>query len=98
MPYTQGIWKVKAGRADEFVAAWTEFAAWSADHAAGAGWVKLLRDTTDGSRFVSIGPWESLDAISAWRGFDGWKERIARIREMLDGFEASTLTVVAEHG
>jgi hypothetical protein len=37
VPYTQGIWQVKPGRAEDFVAAWTNFANWTARHVAGAG-------------------------------------------------------------
>lgn len=96
VPYTQGVWQVKPGRADEFVAAWSEFADWTAAHAEGAGWVKLLRDTGDPNRFVTIGPWDSVEAIDAWRALDGWRERIGRIREMLAEFQAWTLDVVVE--
>jgi heme-degrading monooxygenase HmoA len=98
VPYTQGVWQVKPGRAEEFVAAWSRFADWTLEHAAGAGWGKLLRDLDDDHRFISIGPWESLEDIEAWRALDGWKERIAEIRELLVGFEASTLEAVVERG
>ncbi|MGE5102630.1 MAG: putative quinol monooxygenase [Deltaproteobacteria bacterium] len=94
--YTSGVWKVKAGHAEEFIAAWTEFAEWTRAHAAGVGWAKLLRDATDADRFVSLGPWESVEAINAWRALDGWKERITKIRELLVSFEALTLTLVVE--
>lgn len=96
MPYSQGVWRVKTGRADEFVAAWKEFAEWTSANAPGAGWAKLLRDRADENRFVSIGPWESLEAIDRWRALDGWKARIGGIRELLDGFEAFTLDVAVE--
>lgn len=89
---------MKPGRADEFIAAWKEFAEWSAANTAGAGWVKLLRDSDDENRFLTVGPWESREAIDAWRALPGWKERIGRIRELLDGFEASTLEAVVELG
>lgn len=55
VPYTLGIWRVKPGRADEFVAAWTEFADWTTRHARGAGWGRLLRDVNDDHRFVGVG-------------------------------------------
>ena len=97
-PYTHGIWQVKPGYADEFVAAWTEFADWSREHAAGAGWGKLLRDVEDPNRFFTFGPWESLDAISAWRALDGWQERVGRMRAMLESFQPATLEVIVERG
>src|SRR5262245_25110965 len=98
VPYTQGVWTVKPGRADEFVAAWIEFAEWTAEHVEGAGRGTLLRDTNDDHRFVSIGPWESLTSIENWRAMAGWSDRVARIRELLVGFEPATLELVAERG
>ncbi len=96
MPYTSGVWKVKAGHAEEFVAAWTEFAEWTKAHAPGAGWAKLLRDASDENRFVTFGPWDSVEAIAAWRALDGWKDRITKLRDLLVSFEALTLALVAE--
>ncbi len=98
MPYTHGIWQVKPGHADEFVSAWTEFADWTIAHAHGTGWGKLLRDADDPNRFFTFGPWESLEAIEAWRAMDGWKERVGGIRSLLDDFKPSTLEVVVERG
>jgi heme-degrading monooxygenase HmoA len=98
VPYTHGIWQVKPGRADEFIAAWTEFADWTVQHAQGTGWGKLLRDVNDEHRFISFGPWESLAAIESWRGLDGRNQRVGRIRELLVGFEPATLELVVERG
>jgi heme-degrading monooxygenase HmoA len=64
----------------------------------GSTWGKLLRDSSTPNRFVSFGPWESGDAIAAWRALPGWEERVERLRELLDGFEPSTLELVAEVG
>ena len=96
VPYTQGVWRVKPGHADEFISAWTEFAQWTLREAKGAGAGTLLRDLNDPNRFVSFGPWGSLAAIEAWRELDGWKQRVARIRQLLDGFEPSTLELIVE--
>lgn len=98
MLYTQGTWQVKAGHADEFVRAWTEFAEWTLREVPGARWAKLLRDTTNENRFISFGPWDSAEAIAAWRALDGWKQRLASIRLLLDNVEVSTLDVAAERG
>ena len=98
VPYTMGIWRVKPGGADEFVAAWSEFADWKIEHAEGTGWGKLLQDTADAHRFISIGPWESLAAIDAWRAHPGWQDRVARIRDLLEGFEPFTLEAIVERG
>lgn len=98
VPYTQGIWNVKPGRAEEFVAAWTEFAEWTAANAPGAGRGQLLRDAANPDRFVSIGPWESSEAIAGWRALEGWRERVGRMRELLESFEPSTLELMVERG
>jgi heme-degrading monooxygenase HmoA len=89
---------VRPGRADDFIAAWTEFAEWTSENVQGAGRGTLLRDLDDPNRFVSFGPWESLEAIESWRSLDGWKQRVAQIREMLAGFQPATLELVVEKG
>lgn len=94
--YTSGEWIVKAGREDEFVAAWRDLAEWSMSNVAGGGWAKLLRDRDDPRHFVSFGPWDSLEAIEEWRASPGFQERVGRIREMLEGFEPRTLEAAAE--
>jgi heme-degrading monooxygenase HmoA len=95
-PYTHGIWTVTPGREEQFVAAWTELAEWTGRDVPGSIWAKLLRDSSAPNRFISFGPWESLDAIEGWRALAGWQQRVQRLRELLDGFEPSTLDLVAE--
>ena len=51
--YTQGVWQVKPGRTDEFVAAWIEFADWTSANAEGSGSRTLVRDLAGDHRFVS---------------------------------------------
>jgi heme-degrading monooxygenase HmoA len=85
--YTCGTWTVKPGREDDFVTAWEEFAQWTSQNMAAAGWATLLQDEENPTRFLTVGPWESADAVAAWRASPGFQERIGRIRELLDGFE-----------
>lgn len=93
--YTVGIWAVKAGREEEFVAAWRAMGeATIAEFPAAHG--RLLRDVGNPSRFVSFGPWESLEAVDAWRASAPFQEGVARIRELLDAFEPGTYEVSAE--
>ena len=54
VPYTVGVWRVKPGRADDFVAAWTEFAEWTSANIGGAGKGQLLRDTADENRPLGL--------------------------------------------
>ena len=94
--YTLGRWQVKEGREDEFRAAWQAFAEWTAANVPGAvaGEAKLLQDIDDSRVFYSVGPWESIEAIAAWRATAGFQERVAGMRELLDDFEPHTLRLV----
>lgn len=93
--YTVGIWTVKAGREEEFVAAWRAMGeATIAEFPAAHG--RLLRNVDNPSRFVSFGPWDSLETVDAWRASTPFKEGVARIGELLDGFEPGTYEVSAE--
>jgi heme-degrading monooxygenase HmoA len=93
-PYTHTSWIVKPGREDEFVERWSDWADWS--HREGLeAHALLLRDADHPERFVSFGPWESLQAIRNWRALAGYQERVARLREVVDEFEPRTLEVVA---
>jgi heme-degrading monooxygenase HmoA len=98
VPYTHGIWQVKPGREEDFVAAWKDMADWTLENVEGGSWAKLCRDLERDDRFISFGPWGSLEAIENWRGLNGFQERVGRIREMLVSFEASTVEPVVEAG
>ncbi len=93
--YTVGIWNVKSGCEEEFVAAWRAMGkATVAEFPAAHG--RLLRDVDNPGRFVSFGPWESLETVDAWRTSAAFQEGVARIRELLDAFEPGTYEVSAE--
>ena len=92
-PYTHTSWIVKRGREAEFIECWREWADWS--HREGlAGGGMLLRDLDNPERFVSFGPWESMQAIRNWRALAGYQERVARLGELVEHFEPRTLEVV----
>ena len=97
-PYSMGVWIARAGREAEFVEAWREFAEWSLATIEGGRWARLLRDRAQANRFVSIGPWDSLERIEVWRSHPGFAERVGRIRELIESLEPSTLEVVVEVG
>lgn len=94
-PYTAGSWLVCAGREDEFVAAWTEFTAWSLQHAPGAESFVLMRHATDPLRFLSFGAWTHPDAVASWRGSDEFRERLSRCRALCEKFEGHDYTAAA---
>jgi heme-degrading monooxygenase HmoA len=81
--WSSGLWTVKPGREDEFVARWHEFATWSADLFPEAhAW--LLRNREHPNQFPSVGPWPSDAAVASWRSNRGFAARIAVLRELLD--------------
>jgi heme-degrading monooxygenase HmoA len=96
--YTSGTWTVIPGREEDFVAAWTEMARWTLESVPGAKWAKLLQHQEKRNVFVSVGPWESAEAIEAWRASSGFQERVGRIRELLEGFEPGVFEQRAEVG
>jgi quinol monooxygenase YgiN len=93
--FTLGVWTTKDGRADDFVHAWHDLAARTkADFPAASA--TLLRDRDQPNRFVSFGPWESLDQIEQWRNSDTFRDGVGAIRELIDAFAPSTLDVASE--
>ena len=94
--YTSGTWVAKAGREDEFIAAWQELAEWTTSEVPGAVWATLLRNLDDPRRFVSFGPWDSMEAVAAWRAMPEFAERVAGIRDLLESFEPAAFEAVVE--
>jgi heme-degrading monooxygenase HmoA len=86
--YTNGVWIVKEGEEEAFIAAWREFASWGQTWP-GAGTLKLTRDVYQPNRFMSFGPWESFEAQQAWKDDPAFKERIAQVREHTEEFTPS---------
>jgi hypothetical protein len=55
----------------------------------------LLRDVESPETFVSFGQWASAAAVRSWRALEGYQERVARLREVVERFEPRTLEVTA---
>jgi quinol monooxygenase YgiN len=91
--YTLGLWRVKPGCEERFVAAWRAMADRTKADFPDASAV-LLRDREAPNLFVSSGPWESLDQVGQWRASPAFTEGVAAIRELLDGFEPHTMDPV----
>ena len=92
--YTAGLWTVKPGKEAQFVEAWQELAASSAQEFPGASAV-LLRDRDGPNVFLSCGPWQSLEQVEAWRASAVFQQSLTKIRPLLDGFEPHTMDSVA---
>ena len=87
---TSGYWKPKDGQEDEFIAAWTEFAAWASEHD-GAHLLRLARDLDNPGFFVSFGTWDSLEQIHAWKHSAGFAERMPKVQQHVDLFKPGEL-------
>ena len=96
--YTSGDWHVKQGREDDFLAAWEELALWTRENVPNTTWAALLKDDDDPGRFRSFGPWETREDVAAWRAMPEFKDAVARMRDMLESFEAHIFEAVVEVG
>lgn len=96
--YTSGDWHVKSGREQQFVDAWREMAEWSTTEYGPNGWAELLRDKEDPARFRSVGTWPDERAVAEWRASDGFKQRLVKIRELLEEVTIRTFDPAAEVG
>jgi heme-degrading monooxygenase HmoA len=86
---------VKPENEVEFVRRWQEWAEWSHRQGLGAH-ARLLRDVESPGTYVSFGPWASIDAVRNWRKLEGYHERVAHLREVVESFEPQTFELVAE--
>jgi len=93
--YSSGRWVVKSGEEDAFVREWTSFVTWSSSMA-GAGTFRLTRDTDRPSNYLSFAPWESSDALDAWRSSPEFRERLGRVRSHCEDFEPSSYELVTQ--
>ena len=94
--YAVGLWSVRPGNEQAFIAAWKDFAAWTSTHMKGAIYGKLLQDIENPARFVSFGPWEDIESVLDWRQQPEFKKAFARFMELCDEIAPGTFHLVAE--
>jgi hypothetical protein len=88
--WTHGIWTVKPGREDEFVAGWRELVPIGVG--LGSGDPQLLRDREHPNVFRSFGPWPDLETVGRFRA--EIESRIGEMNDLLERFETFTLDEV----
>jgi heme-degrading monooxygenase HmoA len=93
--FSMAVWDVKKDREDEFVEAWRSFAEWTSRNRPGALGVHLLRERTYPQRFVTIGPWEDVESLKAWRESDEFDEFFTQARKLCTEIRPMTLDTVA---
>jgi heme-degrading monooxygenase HmoA len=92
--YTSGTWQPNPGSEEAFVEAWEEFATW-ASSMPGARSLRLVRDLTSPERFQSIGDWQNIDQVRAWKSSPEFRERIAHVLQHVSDFKPTELELVA---
>ena len=93
--FSSGTWTAKEGEDEAFVEAWTEFARWLSTMP-GAGTARLTRDLGEPRRYLSFAPWESAEAMRAWKSDPEFRERIAAVQQHITEFTPSEYELVAE--
>jgi hypothetical protein len=88
--WTHGIWTVKQGREDEFVAGWRALVPIAIRH--GGEEPKLLRDRERPNVFRGFGRWP--DAVAVQRFRDEISPKVGAMNELLESAEAVTLDEV----
>jgi heme-degrading monooxygenase HmoA len=95
--FTLGIWTVKPGHEEEFIEGWGGMAIQTQAAFPGASGT-LLRDREAPNRFISFGPWESLEQIEMWRASAAFRDGVAGMRGLLEVFEPHTMDPIVITG
>lgn len=93
--YTLGVWRVKAGRQDEFVAAWQALGRYfhTLPHPPGEG--TLIQSLEDPQQFYSFGPWRALEDIDDMRSRPETPTEIGKLMQLCDEGRPGAFRVVA---
>lgn len=93
--WASGLWLVRAGSEDEFVERWKAWLDWTSQNAPGFRSATLIRSEDDGRRFESFSDWDSADARAQWEASDGFRERMAPVRELCEDVTAGNFELAA---
>jgi heme-degrading monooxygenase HmoA len=91
--YSHGTWTAKDGEGEQFVEAWTEFAEWLKTQP-GAGTARLTRDLSEPNRYLSFAPWESPEAMHAWKSSPEFRERMGKVQAHVAEFHPDEMELV----
>ena len=81
-------------REDDFVPASTELAVRTNSDLPNET-ASLLLDRDQSNRFVSFGPWDSLEQIQQRRASETFKQGVAKLRELPEEFAPHTMDLAA---
>lgn len=94
--YTSGVWYAKPGTEDEFARSWQASVDRLSADLPGVTF-RLLRDTEDPLRFVSIvGPWRNREQFEATRSSAEFVVRMNAMTDVLESYEIRAYDPVVE--
>jgi hypothetical protein len=93
--YALGVWKVKAGAQDAFIAAWKELGEYFYSLPKPPGPGTLVQSLEDEALFYSFGPWRRLEDIQAMRADPRTRERIGKLAALCEEATPGAFRVVA---
>jgi len=94
-PYSSANWLVKEGSEEDFVSRWNAFVEWSLENAPGLESGILVRDSDNPSRFLSLGAWDTAEAMQAWRQMPEFQELFEGCRELCDEVQVRSYTLAS---
>jgi heme-degrading monooxygenase HmoA len=80
--WASGNWRVTEGKAEEFIARWTEFLTWTKDETDGFETARLIRDLQDPDHFVSFASWRDPASMGAWKNRPEFAEHFGSCRAL----------------
>ncbi len=92
--WTHGVWTVRPGREDDFVAAWRSMAEAGMAELDVPEPPTLLRDREHANAFTSFGPWPDEEAVGRFRSSAAFREGVEAMQDLLEDFEPRTMDQV----
>jgi heme-degrading monooxygenase HmoA len=92
--YSIGSWTIKPGREEEFIAAWKDFACWTAEPGSGASEGVLAQDVDDPRLFYCFWPFSDEDSLRRWRSEVPFKQFMMRMRAYCETCRPSIVRTV----
>lgn len=94
--YTLGVWRVKPGQEEEFVAAWKALGQIFSELPNPPGTGTLIQSVSDPQLFYSFGPWKRVEDIEEMRSNPRAQTGIQRLISLCAEATPGTFRVVAE--
>ena len=93
--YTLGVWKVKPGQEESFIAVWRELGNFFLSLPKPPGPGTLVQSLEDATLFYSFGPWNSLEDIQAMRAHPQAPAMIGKLASLCEQATPGSFRLVA---